>query len=394
MSIKYFNIELTFDIDEQILYIKLETNYKTIFDFGDSWDSTNKLKNDIQIIKKDKYFIEYKFIKRKQNNIELFTSNHLQSHVIFDKNKYSFTGQNAIMIPFSIYNKNQKGNEKHTTANISYYKILNGEKLKDNDVYCSIKNNLLSENWKNALIIRNDNNVINHKYFTLSLFNTNKFYKKRDLITDLVYFINKCNKLFNKKYKFLINYKEYIDKNDHGYGGNATKLGFDYFVIQTNKSYSKEQYKKYRLVLLHELFHSYNITQNDSKHRDTIFTEGFTEFFAVLLGSKNNKEFNKYVKEFYSKYNNNKYKNMKLDDYNRQLAWDGEDGEKLPYHKGFIYAYYLYNKYGKIDFINKFKKLVKYNKNNPNVLEYFNDIFKDENYEKYVINGDSIDIKI
>jgi predicted metalloprotease with PDZ domain len=106
-----------------------------------------------------------------------------------------------------------------------------------------------------------------------------------------------------------------------------------------------------RYLFMHELMHHWIGTkiQNSEEEKQYWFSEGFTEYFTLKnmlrYGLVN-------VDVFLKEFNNNMvqphymspYVSMPNDSINYRTFWKGDkDWEKLPYHRGCLYAFYLDN---------------------------------------------------
>lgn len=204
-------------------------------------------------------------------------------------------------------------------------------------------------------------------------------------------FLKRCYSFFdiNENTTFVVNYiGDKLHKNitSTGHGGFGSRSGFSYFIM----FHSKKEISKSKIidVIIHELYHHFN---KSSGMYDTMwFSEGFTEFFSRFLRLEPNKL--KYVSnDFIVKYNQNPYAETSVSEHTKENFWTNRYYEKLAYTKGYVYALFLFQIYGK-QFIDNYKKIIKdfyegkINIDNKTLKKYLDDKY----FDMYIIDGKRI----
>jgi hypothetical protein len=89
----------------------------------------------------------------------------------------------------------------------------------------------------------------------------------------------------------------------------------------------------------------------------------------------------------------NPYRNSDISIMTKYNFFHNEYIQKLPYQKGFVYALYLYQRYGN-EFINKFKTIInRIHKGAIYDMDNYKRTLGDKNFDKYIIKGDTIRLK-
>jgi hypothetical protein len=221
------------------------------------------------------------------------------------------------------------------------------------------------------------------------------FIQVDSIIRHIAKFINSCYEFFgiSEREKFMINYNGMIVEpgGGTGYGGNGNYAGFNFLITEAESKIKKKKRDSIKIMLLHELYHHFN---KSGGYESNWFGEGFTEFFCRYLSLSESK-FKDECNKFLTQYHMNPYRNSGIEIMTRHNFWNNKFVEKLPYAKGFVYAFYLLQKYGDI-FIERYKKIITDSYNDPLIRldnALLKEYLKDEYFDRYIINGETIKIR-
>jgi len=329
--------------------------------------------NDLNIIKKTKNKIKYTINK----SIPKFRDDKTSSYPFLREDYCVFAGQIGLYIP-----------------DINHDILLKCKFITNFPLFVSGIGQIKSKHAyiTNVSLITRQLYVFTKKYinnkniFVTYYPKSNFFITPETIALTVSKFITKCNNFFEIKDKlnFVINYIDFKDPHEMGYGGDGAYAGFNYQI--TANSITKKQIKRIKLYLLHEIYHHFQNLNLAEPYKTGWFNEGFTEFFCRYL-SLNKKDFIKETNKFLINYHINPYREAKMNIMTRDNFWSNKFIEKLSYDKGFIYAFYLYQKYP--DFIKRYKSIFSTPKDKFSSND-LNKFLKDKNFKKYINNGQMI----
>lgn len=377
------NLTYTFDLDQLVLTITIESNIATkwLLREGFGEDTSKDFIIDLRTPTKIKY---------RTATIPEYLDDRLYSHIMIRDSYISFTGKIGLFMPDV---------DSNTMINVEIINntglelLLSGVGKVTPKVESTTNNprsyQILISNLYSQLFIFTTKYIMSDKIIIGYDHHSHMFINLDQTVIIIKNFIAKCNKLFKFKDQdkiFVIGYVGIVtDGTDRGHGGNSNYFGYNFLIVD-KIDISTDVQNSIHITLLHELYHHYNYTT--SSNYDTMwFSEGFTEFFCRYL-SMNKKLFASECNKFYLEYRSNPYCDQPNSIMSKNNFWKNRFIEKLPYTKGFCYAYYLYSAYGK-NFIKNYIKLIqdvenlKIQTDNDTLKQYI----QDKNFNKYIILG-------
>jgi len=377
-DIKLNKNKLTIDF-----FIKNKKSNNLIIQLPLEYGHAKKLFENIKILESNVKFINNKCKTSKIDIHVKYTFENLSEndyHKVVIKTDYAFfNGQNGLIMVTN--KKNFK-----VTFNINQNLFISGiGQITSTNTYNETFVSLLRKFFVLST------NFVQHKNIIFTYYDEIHFFKPDVLSKYINETYQKYLKFFDIKDKtiFLVNYIDSKIRSGLNYGGDGLNYGVN-FIVSADKL-NEDDKKNLLIYISHEVYHHFNAS---SKGKTKWFNEGFTEFFCrflILTKPLFIKEINKFVSKYYLNIN----KNMKLDDFNNTIYRKNPLVKSLPYTKGFMYCLYLYQRYGD-KFLEKYKKLcIKdyYKKDFTLTNDILKSTFDDDNFNKYIINGNTIELK-
>ncbi|WP_235295950.1 M1 family aminopeptidase [Portibacter marinus] len=188
-------------------------------------------------------------------------------------------------------------------------------------------------------------------------------------------------------------------------GGTGLSRGFASYCSNTDAS----RLENLTALYYHEIMHHWigGKMRNKSLTEELWFSEGFTEYFSHLLMVENNemteKDFRKLTKNIYKDLKKSAYSEVPNSEIGLQRLSQESAIEKVPYHRGFLYAMYLEKRFrkgfqGSVTLKSVLHKMLLESDRQLFSNDYFKEVLgqyfsEDEirQFENYIIDGQMIE---
>jgi hypothetical protein len=246
--------------------------------------------------------------------------------------------------------------------------------------------------WKNVIICHMDDRQDSNQYKILQsidLFNS--------IVKKIANFIKNCNLFFDLDCGQTVYTVNILTKSGTRIGGGVGGLEGCWIYYDPDDIHAVRLIKKQ--IIYHELFHIWNPNFGvDSKSYEVMwFREGFCEYYYRIIRMKTGKRMKKTIERYKRLYRSHPCYGMKLMRWVELTEHNPNDGGvnsnmMYPYYQGFVYANYLHDLGDYM--VMRYKQLIKTFKQSNTVRmtnEQIGEYFDKESFERYIVNGESID---